>query len=179
MNVSEIEISEADRARITRIYFCMKHRCENPKNPRYNRYGGRGVKVCAEWSTSRAFRDWAVSSGYSAGLGIDRIDSAGDYCPTNCRWATKSQQNTNIRHPLGPSGFRGVHKDNTRWRARIGTSTPGKRGWRWLGSFKSKLQAAFAYDDAAFEIYGEFAVLNFPERIRAKQKLQPTPEPTT
>ncbi len=56
---------------------------------------------------------------------------------------------------------RGAYK---RWRARIGFN--GKR--IHLGDFADEKQAAMAYDDKAAELFGEFAYLNFPERIELR-----------
>ena len=82
--------------RLYRIWTGMKSRCSNPKGSKYHIYGGKGVTVCAEWSNSfDCFYDWAMANGYADNLSIDRIDSNGNYEPSNCRWATYSEQNKN------------------------------------------------------------------------------------
>ena len=72
----------------------MRERCGTPSHHAFRWYGAKGVKVCEEWSTFEAFKDWALSAGYehhpelSRGdrLSIDRINPDGDYEPSNCRW---------------------------------------------------------------------------------------------
>lgn len=82
--------------RLYRIYVNMKSRCYNQKASRYNRYGGRGIRVCEEWLHDfKQFYDWAMVSGYSDSLSLDRIDCNKDYSPNNCRWVTSEIQNRN------------------------------------------------------------------------------------
>jgi len=82
--------------RIYSIYVNMKTRCYNPKVKKYERYGGRGIKICEEWLDSfKAFYDWSMNNGYSSDLTIDRIDNDGNYEPGNCRWITSYKQASN------------------------------------------------------------------------------------
>ena len=82
--------------RLYNVWCCMRERCKNPHNKRYDRYGGRGIKVCSEWDHDfAAFRDWSNANGYQEGLTIDRIDCDGNYEPGNCRWVTHKVQNRN------------------------------------------------------------------------------------
>ncbi len=60
------------------------------------------------------------------------------------------------------SGYKGVSLfgRDSKWKAQI--QVDGKK--RHLGYFDDKIEAAKAYDRAALELHGEFAVLNFPGR---------------
>lgn len=87
--------------RIKRIYYNMHSRCENPNTPKFKNHGGRGIKVCDEWSGENGlvnFYNWAMSNGYKEDLTIDRIDDDGDYEPSNCQWADYRTQNFNKRN---------------------------------------------------------------------------------
>ena len=92
----------------------MKQRCTNPKVPEFNAYGGRGIKVCDEWTHDfKAFYDWAMANGYDPKLSIDRIDNDKGYSPDNCRWATMEQQIANRRYvkPYTYTAKDGKHHD--------------------------------------------------------------------
>lgn len=85
----------------SRLYKCwqdMKARCCYEGDFNYKNYGGRGIKVCEEWTTSYLkFKDWALSNGYSDELTLDRIDVNGNYFPQNCRWVDAETQQNNRR----------------------------------------------------------------------------------
>lgn len=78
------------------ITWCqMKGRCYNKNDPRYHKYGGRGITVCDRWRHS--FDNFYTDMGQRPfkNAQIDRIDNDGNYCPTNCEWVTLKH---NCRH---------------------------------------------------------------------------------
>lgn len=101
----------------------MIARCYNPKQDNYSRYGGRGITVCPQWRED--FSNFLADMGERpSGLSLDRIDSNGNYEPSNCRWATWSQQRRNQiiipktickrGHPQIPSNLYINPKDGSR-----------------------------------------------------------------
>lgn len=73
----------------------MRSRCLNPRNERYEDYGGRGIVICDEWEDFRNFY-WEMGKRL-CNSSLDRIDNNGPYAGWNCRWATSSEQRYNQR----------------------------------------------------------------------------------
>ncbi len=110
------------RSRIYHLFQNMKYRCLNPNAPNYGLYGGRGIRVCAEWLATDGFEKfyrWALNSGYNDSLTIDRIDVDGDYEPGNCRWADAEVQCNNTRKSVKLT-YRGETKTAAQWAREIG-----------------------------------------------------------
>jgi hypothetical protein len=73
----------------------MRKRCFNPNCKGYSNYGGRGITVCDRWNDFTLFVEdmGERPEGYT----LEREDTDGNYEPSNCVWATRSQQCLNRR----------------------------------------------------------------------------------
>lgn len=74
----------------------MWARCNNSNHHAYNRYGGRGINVCKRWNDFVLFQQ-DMGPKPSEMHTVERRDNDGNYEPSNCYWATYSEQNYNKR----------------------------------------------------------------------------------
>lgn len=109
----------------------MRARCNIPSATNYGDYGGRGIKVCDRWNDFFAFLSDMGPRPHNHS--IERNDVNGDYCPENCRWATKSEQanNTRVNRLITVDG---VTKSVRQWEDHMGyregtISTRLRHGW--------------------------------------------------
>jgi len=130
----------------------MKRRCNNPKEVGYKYYGGRGITVCDRWLES--FQNFYEDMGKCPeGMSLDRIDVNGNYEPSNCRWATHSEQSYNQRRRKdNTSGRCGVYyiPETGRWRVTIRLN----RKQVHVGCFETFEEAVAAREAAELEVYG-------------------------
>jgi hypothetical protein len=105
----------------------MLTRCLYKCHKDYHRYGGRGITVCERWRTS--FANFLADMGLkpSPKHSIDRIDGSGNYEPSNCRWATQSEQMSNTSRNVNIT-FRGMTRNLSQWCELLGVSREMVRG---------------------------------------------------
>ena len=121
--------------------------------------------ICAGYARRNAGKEIVVYMhrqllNVPKGLVIDHINGNRlDNRKENLRVCTRAQNTRNSRLPTNNvSGYKGVswHKHQRRWCAKIVFNAVCKH----LGYYKSKVEAAVAYNEAAVKYFGEFANLN-------------------
>ena len=76
----------------------MLQRCFYTHGRAFRNYGGRGITVCKRWLKFENF--FADMGNPPKGMMLDRKNTNGNYCPENCRWATRTTQNQNRRNAI-------------------------------------------------------------------------------
>ena len=88
--------------RVYNLWRGMVRRCTNDKCVAYRNYGSRGIKVCDRWMGPDGYKNFESDMGPcpSENHSIERKDVNGDYCPSNCKWATTFEQTGNRRNSV-------------------------------------------------------------------------------
>jgi hypothetical protein len=131
-------------------WLSMRGRCNNPNDPTFALYGGRGITVCERWNDQvNGFSNFLADLGERPSLkySIERINTDGNYEPGNCRWATQSEQANNKRtnHTLT---FAGKTQNITQWSKETGIPRI---------TISKRIDAGWAVERALSEaVHGEF-----------------------
>lgn len=134
LGLKNLKHGSARKRNETSTYQSWKHmrsRCLVRSNKDFHHYGGRGISICERWND---YANFLSDMGEKpAGLTLDRINVDDNYCPENCRWATRKEQTAN-RRPFKQAGRRGessncaklTWNDVNRIRALQGTASQSK-----------------------------------------------------
>lgn len=150
-------VDQADLPLLRQYHWCANNRAKNRTTYVQSTRRVDGIQ--------KNFTIHRLLMGFPVGLTVDHINHDGlDNRRANLRLATYSQNLGNKRH-ANKHGYKGVHLKPETWSARVTDGTVR----RTLGNFKTKEEAARAYDAWAYAKWGEFACLNFPEEINTLQ----------
>lgn len=100
-----------------RVWQDMKTRCSNKSHKSYNRYGGRGIHVCARWENSFSSFYKDMGNKPSKIHQLDRIDNDKGYSKENCQWITPTE---NVRKGKTPK----LNVEKVKEIKRIGKTIP-------------------------------------------------------
>src|SRR3990167_7786357 len=87
-------------ARLYKVWWSIRDRCDREGNPQYKNYGGRGITLSNEWHDFDNFiQDILTDIGDKpeGDIELDRIDNEKGYQKGNIRWATVTENQRNKR----------------------------------------------------------------------------------
>lgn len=73
--------------RLRAIYNSIRSACENPRNPKWEKFGAKGITVHPAWVNNyKAFEEWSIKNGYEPEAFLLRYDVRQGFTPWNCKW---------------------------------------------------------------------------------------------
>lgn len=158
-----------------RAWAGMIARCTNPKAPKYPNYGERGIIVCDKWLHSFESFYADIGDRPSKDYSLERLNVDGNYEPSNCIWATRREQQRNIRvQKNNTTGVNGVKKS-----LKLGQYIAQIRVERktiHLGCFDSLVDAKNARHEAEMKYWGRVYIRpNEPNEPRLIEVAVPSP----
>lgn len=137
------------------------------KNPVGNNSCYVNVPLCEEWNTFDNFYAWAITSGYEAGLSIDRKDGNLGYCPENCRWTDPVVQSQNRKgHQNAEIPLKGVYRSKPRNGELLYANT-GKAPYYFIVIYKGKRHQkwGFSSPEEAYKARCKFIAENYADKV--------------
>lgn len=147
----ETTVSDLYQGREYKSWNSMKNRCNNSKLKEYKNYGARGISYDPKWEKFENF--YNDMGKRPEGATLDRIDVNKNYCKENCRWATKTEQQRNLRvHKREDVGISYDTKHKTcPWQ--VGISVNNKR---IASRFKTYKEAKKWRKEKEIELWNQF-----------------------
>lgn len=123
-----------------RTWQAIKNRCYREKGVQYKDYGGRGITVCDKWRNNfiAFYKDVGDAPEDKS---LDRIDTNGNYEPSNVRWATAKEQCQNKRNNRKINGICITEIDRTLGGKYSLVAKRIKRGWSIKRAISEKSHA--------------------------------------
>ncbi len=84
------------RSPLYQIWNRMHLKCYKKTYVHYKNYGGKGISVCDEWKSVRAFVDWGLD-GWRSGHSLDIKKGFHVFSPETCYWVVRGQRSSNTK----------------------------------------------------------------------------------
>jgi hypothetical protein len=133
--------------KVHRAWKHMKGRCLCATDNDYHNYGARGITVCNEWLDFEAFYADMGDPPTEAHT-LERLNVNGNYEPSNCCWATRSQQVANRRpHRLNYRNAKHISSHGCGFRVTVTVTRKDKfRGYRRTYSEAEELLSIIKFE---------------------------------